>query len=87
MSMSIVDPTQDTCAAIRTAITAALPDAEIKVSGNGGHFAIEVVSAAFAQKNTLAKQRLVYAAITPLMSGPNAPVHAVDSLQTRTPEE
>jgi hypothetical protein len=33
----------------------------------------------------LESQRLVYAAITHLMKGDMAPVHAVDSLRTKTP--
>ena len=55
------------------------------VSGAGGHFSIDVESPVFAGKSMLASQRLVYAAITPLMSGDMAPVHAVDSLRTRVP--
>jgi acid stress-induced BolA-like protein IbaG/YrbA len=39
----------------------------------------------FAGKNMLESQRLVYSAITHLMAGDMAPVHAVDSLKTRTP--
>jgi acid stress-induced BolA-like protein IbaG/YrbA len=43
------------------------------------------MSAAFEGKNTLAKQRMVYAAITHLMTGDSAPVHAVDRLETTLP--
>jgi acid stress-induced BolA-like protein IbaG/YrbA len=71
--------------AIRTAIEAKIEGAEAQVSGGGGHYQIAVTAAAFAGKNTLEKQRMVYAAITPLMAGDDAPVHAVDSLVTRTP--
>lgn len=65
---------------IRADILKALPDAKVDVSGGGGHFTIRVVSEAFRGQGMLAQQRLVYAAITPLMKGDNAPVHAVDSL-------
>lgn len=76
---------RDVCAAIRGAIEAALPGATIDVSGGGGHYTIAVTSAAFAGKSRLESQRLVYGAIAHLMKGDAAPVHAVDSLVTRTP--
>ena len=75
----------DIVAAVRDAILAAFPDAEVQVAGGGGHFQIEVVSAAFAGLGTLQKQRPVYAAIAHLMKGNEAPVHAIDSLVCRTP--
>ncbi len=70
---------------IKQAISAQLPDATVDVSGSGGHFSITVTSAQFAGKSTLAKQRLVLRAVAPLMEGQDAPVHAIDSLQTITP--
>ena len=70
--------------ALREAIERQIPDARAEVSG-GGHYTIEVTSPAFAGKNMLQSQRLVYSAITDLMKGDMAPVHAVDSLKTRTP--
>lgn len=73
----------DVCAAARQAIEAAIPDSRAEVTGGGGHYMIVVVSPAFAGKNMLASQRMVYAAITPLMKGDGAPIHAVDSLVTR----
>ena len=71
--------------AIRSAIQGSIPDAKVDVLGGGGHFTIAVVSTAFAGKGMLDSQRLVYAAIAPLMKGDRAPVHAVDSLKTRKP--
>ena len=73
--------------AIKKAIVEAIPDALVHVEGGGGHFAIAVVSKEFEGKRTLGKQRLVYQAIAPLMAGDAAPVHAVDTLQTLTPDE
>ncbi len=70
---------------IRAAILEALPDAAVQVVGSGGHFTIDVVSAAFEGKNAVQSQRLVYSAIKHLMAGDGAPVHAVDTLKTRTP--
>ena len=71
--------------ALREAIEKEIPDSQAEVSGGGGHFSIKVVSPVFEGKNMLASQRLVYAAIAHLMQGETAPVHAVDSLKTRTP--
>ena len=71
--------------AMREAIAAAIPGAEIQVQGGGGHFEVAVVSEVFEDKRTLARHRLVMAALAPLMAGNNAPVHAIDRLQTNTP--
>jgi acid stress-induced BolA-like protein IbaG/YrbA len=71
--------------AIRSAIEEALPDSRAQVTGAGGHFSIEVISPVFAGKGVLESQRLVYSAIGHLMKGDMAPVHAVDSLRTKTP--
>lgn len=71
--------------ALTNAITAQIPDARAVVNGGGGHYTIEVVSAAFAGKSTLESHRLVYGAIAHLMNGDAPPVHAVDSLKTKVP--
>lgn len=64
-------------------IATALPGARVHASAHGGgHFSIEVKSALFAGKGTLARHRLVLSAIAPLMAGEGAPVHAVDKLVT-----
>ena len=75
---------EQTCQAIRRDILVVIPDATVEVGGSGGHFTIGVVSDAFEGKGLLARQRLVYGAIKDLMAGDDAPVHAVDSLSTRT---
>ena len=71
--------------AIQAAVTKAIPGAVVRASGGGGHYNVEVVSSVFEGKNTLARHRLVLAAIAPLMAGDMAPVHAVDSLVAETP--
>jgi acid stress-induced BolA-like protein IbaG/YrbA len=71
--------------AIRHAILGRIADAQVEVEGGGGHYSIAVVSPVFAGKSMLESQRLVYGAIAHLMAGERAPVHAVDSLKTRTP--
>jgi acid stress-induced BolA-like protein IbaG/YrbA len=73
----------DVHAAIRDAIGAKIPGARVEVSGGGGHYSIAVSSPEFSGKSMLASQRLVYAAIAPLMGGARPPVHAVDTLTTR----
>jgi acid stress-induced BolA-like protein IbaG/YrbA len=77
--------TGDIPTAIRSAVTTALPDAVVEVSGGGGHWTLTVTSTAFAGKSTLASHRLVMSAIAPLMAGAAPPVHAVDQLVTRVP--
>jgi acid stress-induced BolA-like protein IbaG/YrbA len=71
--------------AISAAIKAHVPDAVVEASGGGGHYTIVVVSTVFAGKSMLESQRLVLSSIKHLLSGDRAPVHAVDSLVTRTP--
>jgi acid stress-induced BolA-like protein IbaG/YrbA len=71
--------------AISSSIKDKMPDAVVEVSGGGGHWRIGVVSTAFAGKSMLEQQRLVLGAIKHLINGANPPVHAVDSLTTKTP--
>jgi acid stress-induced BolA-like protein IbaG/YrbA len=71
--------------AITAGIKEKIPDAVIEVSGSGGHFSIVVVSTVFAGKSMLESQRLVLGSIKHLINGAMPPVHAVDSLVTRTP--
>jgi acid stress-induced BolA-like protein IbaG/YrbA len=71
--------------AIRSAIIEQVPDAVVEVGGGGGHFNIVVVSTVFAGKSMLQSQRLVLSAIKHLINGAAPPVHAVDSLVTKTP--
>ena len=73
--------------AVRAAIERQIPDSRVEVNGGGGHFNIEVTPPVFAGKNMLESQRMVYSAIADLMTGDRAPVHAIDSLKTRTPTE
>jgi acid stress-induced BolA-like protein IbaG/YrbA len=71
---------------LRSAIEAALPAAAVLVRAVGaGHFEIEVASETFADQGRVAQQQAVYAAIAPLMRGDDAPVHAIDRLETRVP--
>ena len=71
--------------ALRAAILDKIPDAQVEVGGGGGHFQLVVTSPVFAGRSMLESHRLVLGAIAPLMKGDLAPVHAIDSLSTRTP--
>jgi acid stress-induced BolA-like protein IbaG/YrbA len=84
--LSAPSSSRDTSEEIRRAIAGALPDAQIEVEAAGpGHFALRVVSGAFAGQSRLRQQQLVYGAIAHLMQGDSAPVHAIDRLQTELP--
>lgn len=88
MSIPISGPSdaREVADALREAIRGALPDGAIEVRAGGpGHFEIRVVSPAFAGKSRVAQQQLVYGAIAHLMSGANAPVHAIDRLECVLP--
>lgn len=69
----------------KAAIEAAIPGSVAMVRGGGGHFEIEVTSEQFAGKRIVAQQRLVLSAISHLMAGANAPIHAVDTLVCKVP--
>ncbi|AUX26154.1 hypothetical protein SOCEGT47_067150 [Sorangium cellulosum] len=71
--------------ALKRAIEAKIEGSTAEVTGGGGHFNLVVTSPVFAGKSMLESQRLVYGAIAHLMAGDQAPVHAIDSLKTRTP--
>jgi acid stress-induced BolA-like protein IbaG/YrbA/Fe-S cluster assembly iron-binding protein IscA len=85
MPLTIAPPPQETIPRMRAAIEAAIPGARAEVRGSGTHFEIRVIASAFEGKNTLARQRMVYAAIADLMKGDGAPVHAIDRMETEVP--
>jgi acid stress-induced BolA-like protein IbaG/YrbA len=71
---------------LRAAIANALPESEIEVRAAGaGHFEIKVVSETFEGKSRVAQQQAVYGAIAHLLKGDDAPVHAIDKLETLPP--
>ncbi len=85
MPLQITAPAHELFGEIRDSVRAAIPNAEVEVSGAGAHFEIRVTSGAFDGKNSLARQRMVYAAIAHLMQGEGAPIHAIDRLETNLP--
>jgi stress-induced morphogen len=71
---------------IQDIIIEKITDAQVTVNNAGqGHFSLVVTTPEFIEKNMLARHKLVMSAIAPLMSGPNAPVHAIDNLITMLP--
>ena len=72
---------------IRDRLLRALPGAGVDVrSGGPVHFEIRVCSDLLDGSGRVAQQHIVYRAITDLMTGPDAPVHAIDRLECVTPE-
>lgn len=51
--------------------------------GGGGHYSLTIVSAQFSGKNTVARHRLVYAALGPMMQ---RQIHAL-AIRAYAPEE
>eukprot|EP00900_Chrysochromulina_parva_P012340 jgi/Chrpa1/21106/Chrysochromulina_OHIO_Genome00004557-RA len=75
-----------------TLIKKALSPKEVKIQGayddpNGSHITVYVVSEAFEGKRSLARQQLVNKALWDLLSGSNAPVHAIDQMILKAPSE
>ena len=69
---------------IEQMISAGLPNATVRVSGNDGvHFEAVVVSPEFAGRATLQRHRMVYATLGSLMGNE---IHAL-GLKTLSPEE
>ncbi|MGB1556438.1 MAG: BolA family protein [Oceanococcaceae bacterium] len=65
-------------------ILAGLPQATVEVLGDdGAHFEARVVAADFVGKNTVARHRMVYAALGPRMG---REIHAL-ALKTLAPDE
>ena len=72
---------------LREAIEGSISGARVHVvCASPGHFEIAVSAEAFAGLSRVKQHQLVYAAITPLMSGDAPPVHAVDRLDCRIPD-
>lgn len=89
-------PREERVPAIRAAIEAALAPVSLEIEDEShrhaghagakdgrGHFRVDVVSAAFAGLNPIARHRAVYAAMGELMS---TDIHAL-AIRARTPDE
>lgn len=51
--------------------------------GGGGHYSLSIVSAQFAGKNTVARHRMIYAALGPMMQ---TQIHAL-AIRAYAPDE
>lgn len=72
--------------AMKKAIEAELPNAQAEVQAlSPGHYEIKVVCAAFAEQSRVKQQQMVYGAINHFIVGANAPVHAIDRMDTQVP--
>ncbi len=70
---------------VEALIKAGLPDAEVKVSGDGRHFEVEVVSPAFAGKSLIQRHRMVMDTVKAQVASDE--LHALSIKSARTPEE
>lgn len=68
---------------IQRLIQQGLPDADVRVDGDGHHFDAVIVSAAFAGKSKLQRHQMVYATLGSRMGNE---IHAL-SLKTLAPGE
>ncbi|MCH9697792.1 MAG: BolA/IbaG family iron-sulfur metabolism protein [Gammaproteobacteria bacterium] len=69
---------------IKKRIEATIPHADVNVRlASNRHYEICVISTSFNELSQVKRHQKVYAAITDLMSGDDAPVHAIDKLDTR----
>lgn len=71
-------------AEIQQLIEAGLPDAEVKVSGDGSHFEAVVISEVFEGKSPVAQQKLVYATLGDHIT--SGAIHAL-TIKAYTPEK
>jgi acid stress-induced BolA-like protein IbaG/YrbA len=70
--------------AVATLIREGMPGSEVAVTGDGSHFEAVVVSADFAGKSPIQKQRLVMATVKPQIE--SGELHAL-SIKTFTPKQ
>ena len=74
----------DISAEIKQRIEAAMPGAQVEVnSGSDRHYEIFIISASFEGLSQVKQHQMVYASINDLMSGDDAPIHAIDRMELR----
>jgi acid stress-induced BolA-like protein IbaG/YrbA len=71
---------EETLTELKRRLETGFDNAQVRVAGGGGHFALEIISPVFEGMSTLNKQRAVYDAIGDLMKGDDAPIHAMDQM-------
>ncbi len=70
---------------VEALIKAGLPDAKIKVAGDGRHFEVEVVSSAFEGKSLIQRHRMIMGTVKAQVASDE--LHALSIKSARTPEE
>lgn len=86
MALQIINDAVDPTSLLRESLETAFPGDRVEVeTASPGHYRLRVVSRTFDGKTRIAQQQLVYAAITHLMTGDSAPVHAIDRMETLIP--
>lgn len=66
-------------------IKAGLPDAQVKVSGDGRHFEVEVISPAFEGKSLIQRHRLVMETVKEQVASDE--LHALSIKSAKAPGE
>jgi acid stress-induced BolA-like protein IbaG/YrbA len=69
---------------VQQRITAGLPGAEVRVSGDGSHFDAVVIFTGFEGKSPVQRQKMVYAAVHEQIT--SGALHAL-SIKAYTPEQ
>ncbi len=69
---------------LQTLLSEELPDCEVQVRSEGGHYNIQVVGEMFDGLRPVQKQQVVYKVLNPLITGGS--IHAVN-IRTYTPAE
>ena len=80
------DDSQKIISEIEKRIKENLKVISLKVTGSSSHYTIRVVSPDFEGKNSVSRQRMVFSALGDLIMGANAPIHAIDFMETLTSE-
>ena len=76
--------TSDLTDEIKQRIETAIPEAQVEVMPGGDrHYTLKVISGSFEGLTQVKQHQMVYAAITDLMSGNDAPIHAIDKMDLR----
>lgn len=71
-------------AEIQQRIETKIPNAKVQViNGSDKHYALIVISEIFKGMSQVKQHQLVYSAITDLMTGNDAPIHAIDKMDLR----
>lgn len=66
---------------IKQRIEKTIPGAQVDVSSGGDrHFSLTVIADEFRSLPQVKQHQLVYSAITDLMAGSDAPIHAIDRM-------